>query len=436
MIKRSIKILEGKLVILLFFAITAFSPAALSKINSANETRIPIDDLLKRIETEMINGTSPAKLNTEIKKLLIEKNNSSVFYVPEINYLTGRNIEPVPQSMAEKLRRKITNLDILVSATTVIIVMLSTFSLIYASDRFLTSETKRNLSILGGIILIICALIFQGPLFYLIFGLLAGLGLKFREKLPFSISIILLLMIHLTGVTIEKGYFNFVSAQKNLLYIKLQRDNYAPEFLIDRAEKEYIKVASLANRQALLHSVNASTMENLLKKTRDNKIKALILNNLGCLAFQKGELEKAAALFKKSESLYPMTKTYFNLFITYSSLLQPQEAEVYSKKLEDKNVSFDKTAPIIANINDVTFPQPTFNMPTYEIAGLISGIIVALAIIKLKKPSTLISINPFFSYLPGYELYYSNRYSALLLLTGALILIEILIGSMICSMNL
>ncbi|OMH40445.1 tetratricopeptide repeat protein [Desulfurobacterium indicum] len=422
-----------KLIGIIAVMIAIFPIAATGATNSSN---VPIDVYLQRVEKDISKGVSGTKLHSEIKSLLKIKQNSSVFFIPEINYITGRKIENVPPSAVQKIRQKIINTDIFISASTVIIVMLGVFTLIYTSDRYFSSETKRNLSILTGIILIISALILQGPLFYLVFGIMAGLGFKFKEKIPFAIIMTLFLIAHLTGVIAERGYFHYISNQKNLLYTKLERDNYAPPFLIKEEKGAYLKVASLANNQTLLHPVKESELTNLIKTINNNKLKAVLYNNLGCIAFNKGKLKEAATLFEKAENLYPMIKTYYNLFITYSSLLEPQKAEVYSKKLEKTNFSFDRTVPIVANINDIKIPKPTFKIPVYETLGLIIGIGIAIIITRIQKPSSLISINPFFSYLPGYRLYYSNRYSALLLFIGTLILIEIFIGSMLCSMNL
>ncbi|WP_456395197.1 hypothetical protein [Desulfurobacterium sp.] len=403
---------------------------------ATNSSNTPIDTYLQMIEKDISRGANETKLHSEIKSLLKIKQTSSVFYIPEINYITGKKFENVPLSGAQKIRQKIIDIDIFISASTVIIVMLGVFSLIYSSDRYFSSEINRNLSILIGTILIIAALIFQGPLFYLIFGIMAGLGFKFKKKFPFATIMTIFLIAHLTGITVEKGYFHYISSQKNLLYEKLERDNYAPPFLIKKVKGIYLKVASLANNQALLHPIKESELTDLIETANNNKLKAVLYNNLGCIAFNEGKLKEAVALFKKAENLYPMTKTYYNLFITYSSLLEPQKAKIYSEKLEKTNFSFNRTVPIVANINDIKITRPTFEIPIYEILALVAGIVTAIVITRILRFSSIISINPFFSYLPGYRLYYSNRYSALLLLIGVLILIEIFIGSMLCSMNL
>ncbi|WP_297444884.1 tetratricopeptide repeat protein [Desulfurobacterium sp.] len=417
---------------MLIILITVFPLAAHAVVNNTT----PIDQYLKKIEEDISKGENIKKINEEIKRLMEIKDSSSIFYLPEINYITGEKFENVPPSSADKIREKIIKIDIGVSTATVGIVILSIFTLIYASDRLFSSEAKRNIAVFIGTILIICGLIFQNIPFYLIFAAIAGLGLRFKEKIPFSIAMIFLLLLHTWGVGAEKGYFNYISNPKNLLYVKLNRDNYAPPFLIGKAPANMVKIASIANKQALLHKVDTKKLKDLAEEVRDRKIKAILYNNLGCVAFQKGNLKKAINLFKKAEGFYPMVKTYYNLFLTYSSLLQPQEAEAYSKKLEEANFSFNKTIPLIANISDIGFPKPDFSIPIYSLIAIVVGTLLGLTAMNVKKTAALISINPFFSYLPGYRLYYANRYSALFLLLGAIMALEIIIGSMLCSMNL
>ena len=412
------------LVILSFILFSGVNVTAETEIKTNNLT---IDSAIGILEKKLHENAPTTEIEKTTNEILKLKENSPIFYIPELKYLVKRNIKEIPKSKTEIYRKRIVQIDTLLSGLTTVLTILGSFSLIYFTDKIFSSEIKRNLAIFLGTILVLISLFTQGHLFYIIFGILAGFGFISRSKIPVSILMILLLFVHLGAKTANEILFEAVNSPKNQLIDKLQRDNYSPYFLISKAAlpKNEEQIAKLANKQALLHKINIENWEKLLKEQSSSKEKAVILNNIGCILFQENNLKEAAEYFKKASDIYPLPKTYFNLFLTYSALLEPEKADFYSRKLKDYGYLLEKNVPIVSNIGDINKLSFNTKIPLISVIAIILPFLISSIISgKFVKKLSLISINPFFSYLPGYSLYYNNNYAGIILLTISIIAVE------------
>ncbi len=421
-------------VITIFITPLLFIESSYGKIETNNQTTI--EEQLGKIEQDLKSGVPNNKIVAEIKQIRKLKKNSPIFYIPEINYLLDKKIENIPPSSMEKLRERIFQLDILISGATLALALIGSFSLIYLADKLFSSEFKRNFSILLGAILILFALCFKGYPFYAIFSLLAGVSFISKKKIPFSFLMFVLIILHIAGVSLTESYFRSLSSEKNITISKLQRDNYAPYFLFSSLPPTEREIANLSNKQALLYPIPINEWENILKKNIPPEFKAIVINNIGCYLFANNKVKEALSFFENAEKLYPAPKIKYNLFLTYTSLLQPKKAEYYAEQLKEYNHFFDKQVPLSANLGDIRTVKTSISIPYGKIAiVVICFLISVISVSKLFKKHSLISINPIFSRLPGYNFYYKNNYPGIIILSFSSFL-TVYIVRLLCLANL
>ncbi|SNR81889.1 tetratricopeptide repeat protein [Desulfurobacterium atlanticum] len=431
-----IKIIFG---FLLIFSVSLPAIAQPSNVENKTENPPTIESIIGKLETKLKENAPFSEIENLTKETFSLKRKSSIFYIPEINFLLNRQVEKIPESQTATFRKRILQMDTIISGLTTILTIFGAFSLIYFADKVFSSEIKRNTAILIGACLIFTGLLFQGYLFYAVFGILAGIGFISRNKIPFSILMLIILSLHLVSQTVNKAFFEAANLPKNQLIDKLKRDNYSPYFLISNSSLSKIEkeIATMANKQALLYEINIDTWKKLLENRLSPEEKAIILNNIGCILYKHGNLKEAIKYFEEARKVYPTPKTYYNLFLTYSSLFEPDKADFYSKKLKNYSYFFQKEIPLVANIGDVYKIILKVNIPFTSIVIIIATFLISsITAGKFIKKLSFISINPFYNnYLPGYSLYYNNNYGGIILFIISIFILELLVRSL-CLMNL
>jgi len=343
------------LIVLLITLAVSFN----SSLSSENPSSIK--EAISQFENDLRENKSSEKIKGDLDKILNLKKHFPVKHIPEVNYLLNKEIEKIPSTPLTNFSKISFFLLPLRNGALIVNFILCLLSTIYINQFLKIRGIYRlSLTLISTIILISIFILNFQPLILFISGITAGVIYKLGKK---RISLLLLLTSILVLISQNTiNFFSNLSQNPTYLYnLKIERDGYLPDYLIDKAikEKNAIFLEKVTNNLAL---GDVSYIENLKElKLNEPKLRQIHLNDLGYTEFLKGNYAEALKYFKKALSIGENKYILYNLYLTYSSLLSIKKADEIKKKLnQNLNISNLPPVPLLIHVPvEVNFQIPS-----------------------------------------------------------------------------
>ena len=391
-----------------------------------------LKELLTQFEVELKKGAPQELLEKRLAQIERAKEGLPVYHLPELNYLTEREVEKVPPSRISTIKAVLFALEPLKRAVEVMLFFLLFFTLIfYFQHTDFEPEVRRIATLAAVMLLAITVLLDLKPLFLLLCG--AGAVLALAAKKRRTALFLFLggnLLIFLTAIT--QNLSHTLTSPQLLYKVKTERDGYSPEYLTERAliEPLKVKVEKATTDLALGELEAVKTVQSL--KTEEPTLKGIILNDIGYYYYMKGQFKEALKAFEKARELLDSPVVLFNLYLTYSSLLMVEKANQIKEELLKKKVDVSKASPVPLLIH-VPAQMPPIQIPFLLALALLLGVGVGLLTDRVMGFYAE-NINQEVLLLPGMRSFINSRFQPFLLLFGAALLINFLLGRAVCSM--
>jgi hypothetical protein len=413
----------------LLIVLTLFFNSALAVGQNENFSSMTLDRAILKLGNDIREGKNKQILKRDVKNILDIKSKLPIYYVPEINYLLMEEIEPLPESDLTLLKRV---LRVVLSAINGIKVFLFTVSfltlvLFFQSVR-LRNIYKLILTILSVTLLILSS--FNTNLSLTIFGIIP-IFLYRLKKIKFFASSLLFVLLFIILQILGNQIINSSLNNKFLYEIKIKRDGYAPKFLIKDSFKK-------KNEYVLEDVTNGIALGNLdlVKKLKHLKLdspnlKQIYLNDLGYVAFQRENYKAALNYFTEALSLGENESILYNLYLTYSSLLELDKAEAIKNTLLTRKIDISTlpSVPILihvpSNYKVFTF---SFSYSLFPIIGLILGTVISLI-----SPLRREEINYNVLTLVGMKIFIEEKIFPFLILSLLSFLVNFILGMVVCQ---
>ena len=355
-----------------------------SSLSSENPSSIK--EAISQLENDLKENKNPEKIKRDLDKILNLKNHFPVKHIPEVNYLINKEIEEIPSTVLTNFSKISFLLLPLRNGALIVNFILCLLSAIYINQFLKISGIYRlSFTLISTIILISILILNFQPLILFISGITAGVIYKLGKK-----RIPLLLLLTGTLVLISQNTINFfsnLSQNPTYLYnLKVERDGYLPDYLIDRAikEKNAKFLEKVTNNLALGGVSYIGNLKEL--KLNEPKLRQIYFNDLGYTEFLKGNYAEALKYFKKALSIRENKYILYNLYLTYSSLLSIKKADEIKKKLnQNLNISNLPPVPLLIHVPvEVNFQIPSPVCLFLLLIGIPLGYIISEKILQKK----------------------------------------------------
>ncbi|SMO75540.1 hypothetical protein SAMN06269117_12619 [Balnearium lithotrophicum] len=418
------KVLTNLLIVLTLFFNSAFAVG-----QNKNFSSMTLDKAILKLENDIREGKNKQILKRDVKNILNIKSKLPIYYVPEINYLLKEKIEPLPESDLTLLKEV---LRVVLSAINGIKVFLFTVSfltlvLFFQSVR-LRNIYKLILTILSVSLLILSS--FNTNLSLTIFGIIPILLYRLRKIKFFSSSLLFVLLFIILQI-LGNQIINLSLNNKFLYEIKVKRDGYAPKFLIKdsfKKKNEYI-LEEVTNGIALGNLDLVKKLKHL--KLDSPNLKQIYLNDLGYVTFQRGNYKAALNYFTEALSLRENESILYNLYLTYSSLLELDKAEAIKNTLLTRKIDIS-TLPSVPILIHVPSNYKVFTFSFSYFLFLIIGLILG-TIISLISPLRREEINYNVLTLVGMKIFIEEKIFPFLILSLLSFLVNFILGMVVCQ---
>ncbi len=336
-----------------------------------------LKELLNKLENDIGNGAPAQILHKEIDEIKKAKGKYPIYHIPELNYLTKREIEPIPQTSISLIKKFIFFVEPLKRATEVLIFFLLFYTFIFYSQHIdLEPDRKKYLTLFLILVLALVVLVNFWPGFYFLTGMGAVLALSIKKKKTATFLFFAgIFSIFTYGLT--ENFLNYLQSPKFLYTVKTTRDGYAPPYLISSAIENplYRKVELITNELALGELQRVKELNSV--KTNDPYLIGIIYNDVGYVNFLQGDYQKALKAFQTANKYLKSPVVLFNLYITYSSLLMLEQANQIRRELLKEEIDISKASPIPLLIHVRSEGFETL-IPYILIASFGAGLVFAL----------------------------------------------------------
>jgi tetratricopeptide (TPR) repeat protein len=229
----------------------------------------------------------------------------------------------------------------------------------------------------------------------------------------------------------EKNAFSYLKSPKTLYSLKVERDGYVPEYLIDLVLRDGLakKIEKASNLLAVGDFRAVNTLKRLKDTVSDLKLKAIILNNLGYYYFMRGKYKLAENYFSDSLQLNPCPIAKYNLYLAYSALLEVNKAARLKDELEKEEFFFMKAVPLVIHVPVSSYG---FYLPIKELFFMFLGAVFGTLIARL-FPVRLGSYEPQVLEIPGVTSYINGSLTFFLTVFILVFLTNFILGRMVCS---
>jgi len=413
--------------ILLGLFLLLFSPPALGKESSG----VSLKELLLKLEQDLRNGAPKKKVEEELRQIEKAKENYPVYYLPELNYLLEREVEKVPQSPVSLIKKCLYYLQPFQRALEVltILVLFYTFTF-YFQHVELEPTKKRFITLLAILALAASVIVGIEELLFLLTGLGVFLAASLKKRRTALFIFLSGLLLTVAQGAVENG-LNLVKNPKSLYNIKVERDGYAPQYLIEEAIEEPTKrkIELITTELALGELSKAEELKKI--KPKDPLLLGIIYNNLGYASYMKGDYQRALEYFKRANKIVYSPIILFNLYITYSSLLKLEEANKIRQELVKHEVNITSASPIPLLIH-VKAEPPQILIPTTIMGSFLLGLAASLGLVKLLSIRTD-RPNSGVLQIPGMMSYINSNFRFFFMVFIVSLAINFILGRAICS---
>jgi len=390
-----------------------------------------VKELLLKLESQLIEGAPKVEVEKTVGELKKAKEAYPVNYIPELNYLLEREVEAVPSSEISFIKRSVFVSEPLKRALETLTFLLLFYTLILGFQHADLSPGKRKSFTLLSVLLLATSVVLNlWPLFFVIAGVGTILALIVNKK---TTALILFLgsnlLIFLMGLT--ANFTKLVESPQFLYQIKVTRDGYSPEHLINKTfSGAEAKVELVTSDLALGDFSRVPLLKEV--KTEDPLLKGIILNDLGYFYFMKGDLQKALKSFEEARKFVDSPVILFNLYLTYSSLLKVEEAHRIKEELLKKKVKLPKVLSIPLLLHVPPKGEPA-EIPLQLIGAFAIGIVTAFVLDKLVN-FRIETINREILLIPGMASFLNSKAKPFILAFLFAFVVNYLLGRAVCSM--
>ncbi|TCK04528.1 tetratricopeptide repeat protein [Phorcysia thermohydrogeniphila] len=410
----------GKVLLVLFFVL--FSVTAKGE---------PLNSLLLKLESDIRAKKNTAVIEKDVKKILDAKEHLPVNYVPELNYLLGREVEKVPPTSLSRIKEGLYYFSQLSRAIYAVLFLVVFYTFLFYFQQVEGSGRKKLLLTFTSLVVPVVSL-FVGGVSLFLFSASVAVLLNFRvEKKKTAVATFLCILFIFLYHAFEKNAISYLKSPKTLYSLKVERDGYVPEYLIDLALEGELakKVEKASNLLAVGDFKAADTLKKLKDTVSDSKLKAVILNNLGYYYFMKGKYKLAENYFSASLRLDPSPFTKYNLYLAYSALLEVNKAAELKNELEKDEFFFMKAVPLVIH---VPVPSYGFYFPLKELFIALLGAALGALIIQF-LPVRLGSYEPQLLRIPGITSYINGSLTFFVAVFVLVLVANYILGRTVCS---
>ncbi len=389
---------------------------------------VSLKGALLKFERDLKSGAPKEVLANDLKEIRSLKRVYPVYYLPELNYLTGKEIEKVPSSYITFLRKLYFFGASLENALKVVLLSLAFYLfLFYIQGIGLSLSLKRLFSFLLVVFLLLATVVNLSPLLFLLGGLAVSFSFSVgRRYLSFFLLGALLSLSFL--ISLKENLSSLLTSPSYLYSLKVERDGYCPEYLISEAVSSEIpkEIEFITNSFALGDFSSVKKLKSI--KPKSPYLKAVVYNDLGYFYFYKGDFKKALNVFKEALNYYKSPVIQFNLYLTYSSLLKFNKANAIRRKLLKDNPNILKALPVplLLHVKGKSFK---LFLPYLSLFSLVCGI--ALGFFVSSKVTFALPLEESFLKFPGMLSFINQRYHPFLVLFFVSLLLNLLIGKLI-----
>jgi len=408
----------------LFLLLFSFNSPALGAVPSVKE-------LLLKLESDIKHKAPASEIEKDIREIEKAKEHYPIYYLPELNYLLKKEVEEVPKTGVSFIKKVLFFIEPLRRSIEVLIFFLLFYTLIfYFQHTELEPERKRFITLMVVLALASSVILnfWHGFFFFCGLGVITALIIKKRRTALFLLLAgIFLIFTH--GLT--QNFTKLIQSPQFLYKVKVERDGYAPEYLIDRAIKSQIhkKVELITSDLALGEIEAGGELPEI--KTRDPLLKGVIYNDLGYVAFMEGNFDEALTYFKEASKYIESPIILFNLYLTYSSLLMLEEAEKIRNKLLELKIDISKASPVPLLIH-VKAPEAEVEIPIPFILSMVLGFLSAFLIDRLLG-FYVEQVNSGVLQIPGMMSFLNSRFRFFVIIFTVSLVVNYVLGKAICS---
>ncbi len=415
-------------VLILFFSCSF----AVAKPTDNNPELTPsVYDLLLKLENDLKEKQPQHVIASDIVKIKKAEEIFPVSHIPELNYLTGSTVENIPSTEISLLKNLTYFLKPLEVSLKTFLFLLLFYSFIFYFQSVDIHPTVKKLITPVVVGLTILPFLVENPLLMYLasgIGLIIMLILK-KEKIALYLLIGLFLLI--IAQTADENALVRLNSRSFLYTVKIERDGYAPHYLIKQIFQDSHKaILETVTSDLALGKLDAiSDLKNF--STEDPTLKAILLNDYGYVAFLKGNYRKALSFFEKALKIFPAPQLEYNLYLTYSSLLKLDKANQLKEKLLKEGILLEKLPPIPL-IFHVPATPPEYVFPIGILLGFSVGLTAGFLITRL-LPETSGKIDPELLLIPGIKDFINSRVKFPAIVSILVLLINLTLGRLLCS---
>lgn len=409
----------------------SFLNGALPETQTEVKTVSPsVYELLLKLEEDLKSKKPKSTILLDLKSIESAKDNLPVYYIPELNYLLGSEVEKVPVTQLTLLKKVAYYTYPLETALKVFLFLLLFYTLLfYFQNTNVQPLTKRFLTVGGVSFLVFAFVVNICALIYVVtgFGFVLLTNLK-RKRLGIYLLVALSLLF-ISQVLYDNASLRLKS--DNLFYyIKVSRDGYAPDYLIDEVFPN--------SKDSTLESVTChlvlGKLDDIAKierfKFSDPLRQAVVFNDYGYVYFLQGDFKRALSFFGKAFELNPSSEIKYNLYLTYSSLLKLEEANRLKEELSQKGISVEKFPPVPVLVH-LSVPLPGYIFPLKFILGFLVGILLGVVFARFYLVN-FGNFEPELLLVPGMRAFINSSVKHIVLVSLIVLLINVILGRLTC----
>ncbi len=389
---------------------------------------VSLKGALLKLEKDLKSGVPDEVITNDLEEIRTLERRYPVYYLPELNYLTGKEVEKVPPSGVAFLRELYFFGASLENALKVVLLSLAFYLfLFYIQGIGLSLSLKRFFSFFVVVFLLLATVANLSPLLFLLGGLAVSFSFSLgRRYLSLFLLGALLCLSFL--ISLKENVSSLLTSPSYLYSLKLERDGYSPEYLISEAVSSEIprEIEFITNSFAL---GDFSPVEKLKSfNPKSPYLKAVIYNDLGYFYFYKSDFKRALNNFKKAFNYYKSPVIQFNLYLTYSSLLNFNKANAIKKELLKDNPNILKALPVplLLHVKGKSFK---LSLPYLSLFSLVCGIVLGFFVSS--KVIFAFPLEESFLKFPGMLSFIDQKYRPFLVLFFLSLLLNLLIGKLI-----
>jgi membrane associated rhomboid family serine protease len=400
-------------------------------LSSSSGGATSLKELLTNLEQDLKNGAPPSQIEKDLKEIKNAKEKYPVYYLPELNYLLEKEVEPVPPTKITFIKKLLFFVEPVKRAFEVLIFFLLFYTFIFYFQHVDSEPDKRRLFTLIVVLFLSGVVILNFlPGFYFLCGLGVVLATILKKRKTATFLLVAGLFSLITTVSV-KNFMDYYQSPQFLYTIKTNRDGYAPEFLIEKAISNplYREIEKVTNDLALGELKSLTKFKEIT--TNDPYAIGIIYNDIGYVNYLLGDYQKALKAFKKASSYLDSPVILFNLYITYSSLLKIEEANKIRDELLKEKIDISKASPIplLIHVNSEEFsPHFPFELVVSFLLGIGFGFIVdrILGFYVDQVNSNVLQI-------PGMMSFVNSRLKFFIIIFLTALVVNYILGKAICN---